>query len=132
MIIPWSYVFNMSRYYVDHLAMSREQTLLPAASIGSREKTIVFLVIGEAARAQNFSLYGYRRPTNPLLAKSGAVALPHATACSIYTTASLLCILAHTDTNLQFSRLYKPLPSYLARHGMNVIWRTNNWGGASP
>jgi lipid A ethanolaminephosphotransferase len=128
MIMPWSYVFNMSRYYGDHLAMSREQTLLPAASVGSHEKTIVFLVIGEAARAQNFSLYGYPRPTNPLLAKSGVVALPHATACSTYTTASVLCILSHTDTNLQFSRSYEPLPSYLARHGVNVTWRTNNWG----
>lgn len=128
MIMPWSYVVNASRHYADHLSTSREQTLLPAASFVANEKTIVFLVIGESARAQNFSLYGYRRPTNPLLAESGVVALPRSRACATYTTASLLCILSHIDPSRQFSQSYEPLPSYLQRHGIDVIWRTNNWG----
>lgn len=128
MTMPWSYVINASRHYVDHLSTSREQRLLPAASFLANEKTIVFLVIGEAARAQNFSLYGYRRPTNPLLAESGIVALPRSRACSTYTTASLLCILSPIDTGWQLSSSYEPLPSYLQRHGIDVIWRTHNWG----
>ena len=126
MTMPWSYVINTSRRYIDHLSTSREQTLLPAASFVANEKTIVVLVIGEAARAQNFSLYGYRRPTNPLLAESGVVALPNSRSCSTYTTASVLCILSHTDTGWPSS--YEPLPSYLQRHGVDVIWRTHNWG----
>lgn len=128
MIMPWSYVINASRYYVDHLLASREQRLLPAASFVANEKTIVFLVIGEAARVQNFSLYGYRRATNPLMAESGVVALPRSRACATYTTASVICILSHIDTGRQFSSSYEPLPSYLQRHGIDVIWRTHNWG----
>lgn len=128
MIMPWSYVVNMSRHYANHLASSKEQTLLPAAQFVSNEKTIVFLVIGESARAQNFSLYGYRRPTNPKLAEAGAVALPRSRACATYTTASLLCILSHSDSAGQFSRSYEPLPNYLQRHGIDVVWRSNNWG----
>ena len=128
LIMPWSYVINASRHYDDHLLASREQRLLPAASFVANEKTIVFLVIGEAARTQNFSLYGYRRPTNPLMAESGVVALPRSRACATYTTASVICILSHIDTGRQFSSSYEPLPNYLQRHGIDVIWRTHNWG----
>lgn len=128
MTMPWSYVINASRHYADRLSASREQALLPAASFVANEKTIVVLVIGEAARARNFSLYGYRRSTNPLLTETGVVALPRSRACSTYTTASVLCILSPDDTGGQLSRRYEPLPSYLQRHGIDVIWRTNNWG----
>jgi lipid A ethanolaminephosphotransferase len=128
MIMPWSYVFNSSRYFADQLAASREQQLLPAASFVANEKTIVVLVIGEAARAQNFSLYGYQRPTNPLMAASGVVALPRSHACSTYTTASVLCMQSHTDTGSPLASPYEPLPSYLQRQGIDVIWRTRNWG----
>jgi lipid A ethanolaminephosphotransferase len=128
MTMPWSYIIGASRNYADHLLTSRQQALLPAASFLANERTIVVLVIGEAARAQNFSLYGYRRPTNPLLANSGVVALAHARACATYTTASLQCILSHVDTSWHSAASYEPLPSYLQRNGIDVIWRTNNWG----
>jgi lipid A ethanolaminephosphotransferase len=128
MTLPWAYVVNASRYQADRLLASRQQKLLPAAGFLSDEKTIVILVIGEAARAQNFSLYGYGRATNPLLAESNIVVLPHARSCATYTTASLLCILSHKDTGWHLSQSDEPLPSYLERHGIDVIWRTNNWG----
>jgi lipid A ethanolaminephosphotransferase len=128
MTMPWSYAINGSRHLVDRLLASRQQTLLPAATFLTNEKTIVLLVIGEAARTQNFSLYGYRRATNPLLAESGVVALPGSRACATYTTASLLCILSHVDTGWHYSYSYETLPSYLQRNGIDVIWRTNNWG----
>ena len=128
MTLPWSYVVNASRYQADRLLASRQQTLLPAASFLSNKKTIVILVIGEAARAQNFSLYGYGRPTNPLLAESNIVVLPRTRSCATYTTASVLCILSHKDTGWHLAQSAEPLPSYLQRQGIDVIWRTNNSG----
>jgi lipid A ethanolaminephosphotransferase len=128
MTLPWSYVIGSSRFQADRLLTSRRQTLLPAARFLADDKTIVILVIGEAARAQNFSLYGYGRPTNPLLADSGIVVLPRSRACATYTTASVLCILSHVETGWHYSHSYEPLPSYLQRHGIDVIWRTHNWG----
>ena len=128
MVMPWSYVVNTVRYQTADLRRSQEQTALPPATFTTNEKTVVILVIGEAARAQNFSLYGYRRPTNPLLAESGAIALQNSVACSTYTTASLRCILSPTDSSSVFSEQYEPLPSYLQRHGIDVVWRTKNWG----
>ena len=128
MVMPWSYVINMVRHQAEHLSRPQEQMALPPAIFTKNEKTVVILVIGEAARAQNFSLYGYGRPTNPSLAKSGAIALQNSVACSTYTTASLRCMLSLTDTSSTFPRQYEPLPSYLQRHGIDVIWRTRNWG----
>ena len=96
MAMPWSYVVNMTRYQTMRLSSSREQILLPAATITPNGKTVVILVIGESARAQDFSLYGYRRPTNPVLTAAGAIALKNSSACATYTTASLRCILSHT------------------------------------
>jgi len=128
MIMPSSYVINTGRYLVPRLMASEVPAALPPASFSSGGKTVVILVIGEAARAKNFQLYGYNRPTNPLLSKAGVVALRNATACATYTTAAVRCILSNLDSSLPFSKRYEPLPSYLQRNGVEVIWRTRNWG----
>jgi lipid A ethanolaminephosphotransferase len=128
MIMPWSYVINTGRYLAPRLMASDVQLPLPPATFSSGEKTVVILVIGEAARAKNFQLYGYTRPTDPLLSKSGVVALKNATACATYTTAAVRCMLSNVDTESPFSKRYEPLPSYLQRNGVAVIWRTRNWG----
>jgi lipid A ethanolaminephosphotransferase len=127
MIMPWSYLINTGRYLVPGLA-SDAQVPLPPATFSSSEKTVVVLVIGEAARARNFQLYGYNRPTDPLLSKAGVVALKNATACATYTTAAVRCMLSNVDGGSPFSKRYEPLPSYLQRNGVDVIWRTRNWG----
>jgi lipid A ethanolaminephosphotransferase len=125
MIMPSSYVINSGRYLVPRLMASDIPAPLPPATFSSDEKTVVILVIGEAVRAKNFQLYGYNRPTNPLLSKASVVALKNATACATYTTAAVRCIL---DSSSPFSQRYEPLPSYLQRNGVDVIWRTRNWG----
>jgi len=124
--MPWSYTVNASRYGLDRFSASRHQTLLPAAHFGSDDPAIVVLVIGESARAQNFSLYGYKRDTNPLLEQAGVYALPHSHSCATYTTASVRCMLSHVSPGALAS--YEPLPSYLHREGVDVIWRSRNFG----
>lgn len=128
MILPWSYVINAVRFEAPRILGSETQTLLPPATFASNEKTVVILVIGEAARAQNLALYGYDRPTNPLLSKAGVVVLEKTSACATYTTASVRCILSNIDTEAPFSKRYEPLTSYLQRNGVDVIWRTHNFG----
>jgi len=128
MIMPWSYVVNTVRYQAVQSKRSEKQTLLPPITSIADDKTVVVLVIGEAARAQNFSLYGYDRSTNPLLAEADVIVLKNPVACSTYTTASISCILSHGNGSSIFSEQYEVLPSYLQRHGIDVIWRTNNWG----
>lgn len=128
LILPWSYTVNLARYQASQWAASRQAEPLPGARFASDEKTVVILVIGESARRRNFSLYGYGRETNPVLSAWGAVPLANTQACATYTTEALLCILSHDDPSLRLAGATELLPSYLQRHGIDVIWRSNNWG----
>jgi len=126
MAMPWSYVINSIRYKVRELKVSKEQILLPNATFSkSDKKIVVILVIGESARAKNFSLYGYAKETNPKLKEHGVVVLKNTSSTTTYTTASVHSMLSYIGGS---SDAYEPLPSYLQRQGVEVIWRTNNWG----
>lgn len=127
LVLPWSYVINPLRYYRQEAERNRAPDLLPALTSTDPRRVVFVLVIGESARAQNFSLYGYGRETNPLLAQSGVMAFPGARSCATYTTASLRCMLSYRGGDAQNGN-DEPLPSYLQRHGIEVIWRTNNFG----
>jgi lipid A ethanolaminephosphotransferase len=125
--LPWSYVIGTIRAAQERLAPHRQE-LLPPAHFLTQDKTIVILVIGESARANHFSLYGYPRPTNPWTSQDGLLAIPGVRACATYTTAALRCILSARDPGWYRSTEAEPLPSYLNRYGVDVVWRTNNWG----
>ncbi len=122
--MPWSYVANTYLYYSSKQKSSEKEILLPDATIKDDQKSIVVLVIGESARSQNFSLYGYSKNTNPLLSKTDNLFHFDATSCATYTTAGVKCILEHENTD----KLYEILPNYLYRNNIEVIWRTTNWG----
>ena len=123
MIMPWSYLINTARQRAKPTV--KDQILLPPAIFSDNEKMLVVLVIGESARAQNFSLYGYKQNTNPLLKSLNAIALKNTTSCATYTTAAVHCLLSYQGDS---SDKYEPLPNYLQRHGVDVTWRTKNWG----
>lgn len=122
--MPWSYMVNTSRYYIYKSKENEKEILLPNATIKDTVKSIAVLVIGESARSENFSLYGYEKLTTPLLSKMENVHSFNATACATYTTAGVKCILEHKNS----SDLFEILPNYLYRNNIEVIWRTTNWG----
>ncbi len=122
--MPWSYTVNISLFYVHKHKENEKEILLPNAIIKDNQKSVVVLVIGESARKENFSLYGYKKNTNPLLSKIPNVFHFNANSGATYTTAGVKCILEHTDTD----DLYEILPNYLFRNNVDVVWRTTNWG----
>ncbi len=123
--MPWSYSINAIRYIRTELKKDNKQILLPKANFLDNNKMLVVLVIGESARAADFSLYGYKRETNPQLKKQDILVLKNSTSTATYTTASIHSMLSYTGSD---SDSYEPLPNYLQREGVDVIWRTNNWG----
>lgn len=122
--MPWSYIVNTALLYTHQHQSNEKEILLPRATMRDNEKAVVVLVIGESARQENFSLYGYGKNTNPLLSKINNLHIFKANSCATYTTAGLKCILQYQDTD----DLYEILPNYLYRNKVDVVWRTTNWG----
>ncbi|MCJ8325324.1 MAG: sulfatase-like hydrolase/transferase [Rhizobiales bacterium] len=130
-ILPWSYVVNTAKYFKRTALDVRAQTLLPRAQFKTKlpaRKQIVVLMIGESARAENFALYGYNKDTNPFTASTSIVALPVGLSCATNTIASIACILSHAGSKASAKTRQEPLPSYLTRHGVETIFRTNTAG----
>ena len=121
---PWSYVVNSCRVLSMRHDKQAEEIRLPDAQITDDEKAVVVLVIGESARKANFQLYGYDRPTTPLLGKRQGLKVFQATSCATYTTAGTKAILEPSASD----QLYEVLPNYAFRTGVDVVWRTSNWG----
>ncbi|MEX8521631.1 MAG: sulfatase-like hydrolase/transferase [Leptothrix ochracea] len=137
LMLPWSYVINSTRHLSEQHDAHRQLEPLPPIAWQSPSATAkpvtVVLVIGESARAANFSLYGYARETNPKLKQRQAQSpaqlqvLPLAQSCATYTTRSLECILAHQPQAASIT--HEVLPAYLSRSGhVDVVWRSRNWG----
>ncbi|MBX2938584.1 MAG: phosphoethanolamine--lipid A transferase EptA [Ferruginibacter sp.] len=122
--MPWSYSVNTYLHHLHEYQKNKKEILLPNAFITDSSKSIVVLVIGESARSNNFSLYGYEKNTNPLLSQTKNLFHFKAKSCATYTTAGIKCILEHTSTD----ELYEILPNYLYRNNVEVIWRSTNWG----
>lgn len=124
LIMPWSYVVNTIRLISMNKDKNVEEVKLPDGKITDTKKTVVVLVIGESARKANFQLYGYKRQTNPLLSKQQDLKVFEANSCATYTTAGVKAILEPMDSGT----LYEILPNYANRTGVDVVWRTTNWG----
>ena len=122
-IMPWSYIVNSIRYYNHWKKSNQKEILLPDVEEVTEGKDICVLIIGESARSQNFSLYGYNRDTNPLMTADGVTALK-AKASHTNTIDAVKTILQHK----QSGELYEILPNYLSRNGVDVVWRRSNWG----
>ena len=123
LLMPWSYTVNTFRYISAEKKRNAKEILLPDAVISNESKDVCILIIGESARRDHFSLYGYEKVTNPLLAEDNVTSLI-ANSAATYTTAGVKAILDHQPTG----KLYEILPNYMYRTGVDVIWRTSNWG----
>jgi len=121
---PWSYLVNTIRVVSQQQDKQAEEIKLPEGTITDQDKAVVVLVIGESARKANFQLYGYQRPTNPLLSRQQGLHVYQANSCATYTTAGTKAILEPKNSD----DLYELLPNYAFRLGADVVWRTSNWG----
>lgn len=132
-ILPWSYIVNTGRFFNKQASANRVQILLPDATFLADpvQKEIVVLVLGEAARAASFGIYGYDRDTNPFTAQTDLFALPVGRSCATYTIGSMACILTHEGRAASGRTTFEPLPSYMTRSGVHTIWRSNS-GGTPP
>jgi len=96
----------------------------------SGKPRIVVLVLGEGARAGNFSLLGYARETNPQLAAiDGLVSFSQVRSCATTTAASIPCMFSRLG-RARFKRARalaeENVLDVLRKVGVDVLWRENN------
>jgi lipid A ethanolaminephosphotransferase len=101
----------------------------PATAASVRPPLLV-LVVGETARAPNFSLNGYARATNPELARENVASFRNAWSCGTSTAASLPCMFSHLGREAFNGRPhnYEGLLDVVQRAGMAVLWLDNQSG----
>lgn len=88
---------------------------------------VYVMVVGETARAHNFSLYGYPRNTNPLLAKTpGIKAFPNVTTQSNTTHKSVPMLLSAASAE-DFERLFheKGILAAFKEAGFHTVFISN-------
>jgi lipid A ethanolaminephosphotransferase len=106
------------------------EKLEPAAA--STKPLLVLLVVGETARAANFQLGGYARPTNPQLeGVDGLVYFTDARSCGTSTATSIPCMFSHlgrTHFDLDEAPAQSNLLDAAVRGDVRVEWRDNNSG----
>ena len=99
---------------------------------GNRQRSVTLIVVGETARAANFSLDGYARNTNPELARQpGLINFTHVESCGTSTAVSLPCLFSvlgrdHYSDSQAYGQ--QGLLDVLAHAGFKVLWRDNNSG----
>ena len=96
---------------------------------GDADRELIILVVGEAARADRFSLNGYARETNPLLKKEDVINFSNMTSCGTSTAVSVPCMfsnLGRDGYSDKKARSTENLLDVLRHAGIHVLWRDNN------
>ncbi len=101
------------------------------AQIGSSDhhRELIFLVVGETARADRFSLNGYARDTTPRLRAEKALSLTNFWACGSSTAVSVPCMFSSLGMQKFDPRRalqQENLLDVAQRAGVNVLWLDNN------
>lgn len=92
---------------------------------------VLILIVGETARAANFSLGGYPRETNGALAGAGGVYFSKVSSCGSDTATSLPCMFSDLGADafdVSKAQARENVLDVLQRTGVEVEWLDNNSG----
>ncbi|MES2626238.1 MAG: phosphoethanolamine--lipid A transferase [Pseudomonadota bacterium] len=131
---PATFIYSTAKYlemtFAEADATARSLLGLDARIPATdNDRELVILVIGEAARADRFSLNGYKRKTNPLLEQENVISFTNVTSCGTATAYSVPCMFSgikREDFDLNAARTSENLLDVLQHAGVNVLWRDNN------
>jgi lipid A ethanolaminephosphotransferase len=94
------------------------------------KKELIIMVVGETARADRFSLDGYKRETNPLFSKQDLLSLSNVSSYGASTGVSVPCMfssLGREKYNKEKALEQENALDVLAKNGIEVLWRDNNF-----
>ena len=130
---PTYYIYSLGKYIATSL--HEENIVVKPLGVNARTspadtgRELIILVVGEAARADRFSLNGYSRDTNPLLEKENVISMTNMHSCGTTTAYSLPCMFSiFTRSSYSDSKgaSTENLLDVLHHAGVHVLWRDNN------
>ncbi len=135
MIIP-AHIYSAVKYvdkthFTTQLAyrqQGQDAKLQPAAN---GKPTLLVLVLGETARAMNFTNNGYARETNPYTKNLGLISFQDVSACGTYTALSVPCMfssLGRTDYDKHIANAQDNVLNVIAHAGVDILWIDNDGG----
>ena len=92
---------------------------------------LMVLVVGETARAESFSLNGYKKNTNPELSKQNIINFSQVSSCGTATAVSVPCMfsgMSRENYDEQLASHREGLLDIAQRAGYKVTWIDNNSG----
>ncbi|CAQ91594.1 phosphoethanolamine transferase EptA [Escherichia fergusonii] len=129
-VASWSWYSHQRLAHLPLVRIGEDAHRNPLMQQGER-KNLTILIVGETSRAENFSLNGYPRDTNPRLAKDNVVYFPNTASCGTATAVSVPCMFSdmprkHYDEEL--AQHQEGLLDVIQRAGINVLWNDNDGG----
>ena len=119
--------FERNAASVNYREASRDFKFDARSEHDAEAPEVYVMVVGETARAHNFSLYGYPRNTNPLLSKTpGIIAFPDAMTQSNTTHKSVPMLLSAASAE-DFERLFheKGILAAFKEAGFHTVFISN-------
>lgn len=135
-IVPSNYVGGIYHYARDVVFA----TPIPYEPIGTDAKvvdkgdkpTLMFLVVGETARSQNYSLNGYKQQTNSFTEQEPSlVSFKDVRSCGTATAVSVPCMfsnLTRKEYDETVAKSRDGLLDVLQHAGVSVLWKENDGG----
>ena len=121
---------NIERSYVAKPLGTDAVQFKPYKGDGDKKRLTV-IVLGETARAQNFSLNGYKRETNPLLRERDILNFTDVSSCGTETAVSVPCMFSPFPRSEYSSKKFRQsenLMDVLKHAGVQPLWVENNTG----
>jgi lipid A ethanolaminephosphotransferase len=126
----YSFIKYLSLQFAAQPVKTLSKTAEDAKNIGTSSKNeLMIMVVGETARFDRFSLNGYKRLTNPELAKQDVVSFSNVASCGTSTSVSVPCmfsVLGRKDYKKEKALHMENALDVLAKNGVEVLWRDNN------
>lgn len=135
LINTFNYIYATGRYYQREALKHREFVTLDEnpsfMPISGNEKRVLVVILGETARAADFSLYGYEKETNPMLKAENPIVFKNVASCGTATAVSVPCMFSNMnrdDFNVNDAKFTQNVLDIALSAGYSVSWLENNSG----
>ncbi|MFT5851885.1 MAG: lipid A ethanolaminephosphotransferase [Colwellia sp.] len=126
-----SYKFVRNNYFNEPVVFTILDNTPVLLTEHEEGKRVILMVVGETARAENFSLNGYDKPTNQFTRIHNPISFKHMSSCGTATAVSVPCMfssLGRNEYQKQTAKNQQNLLDIVKLANVDVLWLDNNEG----